>query len=122
LLFSESRLLPGKPALLSRCRQGRVLQEGPELLRGRQGLLRSRAHESRPRVNSAGCGKDLLLLRDKDDGESRRPSRRLLQGQARLLRRKGGVLFGQPKTRLLSGGREVLCQKQGVLHGTEMNR
>jgi hypothetical protein len=64
----------------------------------------------------------LLLLRDKDDGESRRPSRRLLQGQARLLHCEVGLLFGQRKTRLLSGGREVLCRKQGVLHGPEMNR
>jgi hypothetical protein len=98
-----------------------VLQKGTKLLRGRESLLRRRSHESRRRVGSAGCGKDLLLC-DKDDGESRRPSRRLLQGQACLLRCKISLLFGQPKARLLSGGSEVLCRKQGVLHGPEMNR
>jgi hypothetical protein len=121
LLFSESRLLPGEFALLPPCRQSRVLQKGTKLLRGRESLLRRRSHESRRRAGSAGCGKYLLLC-DKDDGECRRPSRRLLQGQACLLRRKRGLLFGQPKTRLLSGGSEVLCREQGVLHRSEMTR
>jgi len=119
LLSFKPRLLPGEFALLSRRWQGRLLQKGTELLRGRQGLLRRRSHESRGRAESAGCDKDLLLC-CKDDGESRCPSRRLLQGQARVLRRKISLLFGQPKTRLLSGGSEVLCRKQGLLHGPEM--
>jgi hypothetical protein len=99
-----------------------MLQEGTKLLRGRQGLLRRRgSHECRSRVRAAKCGQELLLC-DNDDGESRRPSRRLLQGQACLLHCKVSLLFGQSKTRLLSGRSEVLCRKQGLLHRSEVTR
>jgi hypothetical protein len=95
--------------VLSRRREGRLLRKGPKVLRRSQGLLHVSSEERRKGLGFARDGKNVLLC-DKDNGQSRRPTGRLLHSQTRLLRREVGVLFGRCETRLLSIGTEVLCR------------
>jgi hypothetical protein len=98
------------------------LPDRTEMLCGRQGLLHRGSQERCEDFGFARRSKDLLLLRDEDHGESRRPTCRLLHGQARLLRREIGLLFERRETRLLQVGTEVLCRQQGLLQRhSEMN-
>jgi hypothetical protein len=114
LLCGRARLLPGEFALLSRCGKGGLLPEGAKVLFGRKGLLHRGSQKRCEGFGFARRSEDLLLC-DEDHGESRCPTRRLLHSEARLLRRKIGLLFERRETRLLQVGTEVLCRQQGLL-------
>jgi len=83
LLCGQACLLQSEFALLYR-REGDVLSAGQNVLCRRQVMLQRRSQEWDDCRGSSGGDKDLLLQRGKDR-ESRRPSCRLLPGEARLL-------------------------------------
>jgi hypothetical protein len=119
LLCGQPGLLPGQLALLPGG-EGRLLPKGAKVLHGRQGLLQRRSQEWSEGFDGSRRGENLFVLLDDEQDEGRRAGCRLLQSEARLLRRKVGLLLGQPQARMLPGGGEMLRRKQELLHGSEM--